>query len=81
MTDTKDNGRKALEILRSLYAGSSKHRVITLYNQLTTLQKGESETITDYIIRAESTTTALKQAKEVIRDLLLMAMTLKRFTQ
>ena len=56
--DARDNGRKALEILREHYAGTGKPRIISLYTVLTLLQ-------------------ALKNAREVISDSLLIAMVMK----
>ena len=75
--DAKDDGRKAFKILREFYTGSSKPRVITLYNQLTTLMKGSSETVTDYMIRAEKAAAALNSADEHVSDALLISMVLK----
>ena len=60
MRDARDDGREAFRILREHDAGSGKPRTITLYNQLTTLQKRDSETMTDYILRAETAANALK---------------------
>ena len=51
--------------------------MIALYTELTLLRKGENETTTDYIIRAETAATALKTAEEIISDVLLIAMVLK----
>ena len=48
--EAKDDGRKAFKILRDFYAGDSKPRVITLYNQLTSLRKANLENVTDYLI-------------------------------
>ena len=48
-----------------------------MYTQLTSLQKKVNETITDYIIRADTTATALKNACKVISDGLLSSMVLK----
>ena len=75
--DARDDGRKAFKILKEHYAGSSKPRVITLYTQLTTLQKSTNETITEYVLRAEKTAVALKTAGEQVSDCLLIAMALK----
>ena len=77
MRDARDDGRKALKVLREHYAGSSKPRIMTLYTQLTTLKKTNSETITDYILRAEKAAAALKLAGEEVSDSLLVAMSLK----
>ena len=51
MRDARDNGRKALKILRAHYAGTGKPRVISSYTDLTSLVKSEHETVTDYVIR------------------------------
>ena len=75
--EANDDGRKAFKMLWDFYAGSSKPRVITLYNQLTTLVKRESESATDYMIRAEKAASALRAADEQVSDALLIAMTLK----
>ena len=48
-----------------------------LFIELTSLRKGENETITDCIIRAETAAKALKCA--VISDNLLIAMVLKAY--
>ena len=43
--EAKDNGRKALKVLREHYQGIGKPRIIALYTELTSL-KGENETMT-----------------------------------
>ena len=75
--DAKDKGREAIAILREHYLGKSKPRVISLYTELTSLRMGSEESVTDYVIRAEKTSTSLKSAGEVISDGLLVAMVLK----
>ena len=75
--DAMDDGRKALKILRDYYLGISKLKVISLYTELTTLSKRDSECVTDYMLRAETAASSLKSAAEVISDSLLIAMILK----
>ena len=41
----RDDGRKALEILRQHYQGKGKTRIIALYTELTSLKKQENEPI------------------------------------
>ena len=77
ISDAQDNGRKALKILQEYYRGSSKPRVISLYTELTSLKIGSEESVTDYVLRAETSAKTLKAAGEVIIDSLLTAMVLK----
>lgn len=57
--------------------GKSKPRVLALYTELTSLQKGRDESITDYVLRAETAAASLKSAGEPVSDSLLVAMVLK----
>jgi len=77
MRDASDDGKKALEILRAHYAGSGKPRIISLYTELTSLIKHPNESVTDYVIRAETTSAALNCIGENVSDSLLIAMVLK----
>lgn len=79
--DAADNGRKALKILREHYSGRSKPRIINLYSSLTKLRMTETESVTDYMIRAENVITALRDAGETMSDGLTVAMILKRTTR
>ena len=47
MHDAKDDGRKALEILRRHYAGTGKQRIISMYTTLCSLSKLPKEDLTD----------------------------------
>ena len=60
MRDAIDYGRKALKILREHHAGTGKPRIISLYTELTSLVKSPHETVTDYVIRAETAAAAIK---------------------
>lgn len=75
--DAKNDGRKALEILRKHYLSSSETRVICLFTELTSLKKEETETLTDYVLRGETAAALLKNAGETVSDNLLIAMILK----
>ena len=77
MRDARDNGREALKILRSHYRGKGKQRIICLYTELTTLVKSSTENVTDYLLRAEKSSSALLNAGETISDGLLVSMVLK----
>jgi hypothetical protein len=77
ITEARDDGRKSLTVLREYYQGKGKPRIIALYTELTSLKKGENENTTDYMLRAETASTALKSAEEVISDGLVIAMILK----
>ncbi|XP_064100742.1 uncharacterized protein LOC135211359 [Macrobrachium nipponense] len=81
MRDAVNDGRKALAILRDHYQGTGKPRIISLYTELTSLQMRGEECVTDYFLRAETTSTSLKSAGETISDSLLIAMVLKGLTR
>lgn len=77
MRDAKRDGRRALGILRELYAGNDKPHAVSLYCELSSLHKASNETVTDYIIRAETIFTSLRRADEQISDGLQIAMVVK----
>ena len=74
MREATDDGKKAISILREHYMLSGKPKVIVLYTELTTLQKGENECVTDYMLRSEASVAALKNGGEEVGDSLLIAM-------
>lgn len=47
MREAADDGRGALKILRDYYAGKGKPRIVSLYTELTSLQKLSGESVTD----------------------------------
>ena len=59
------------------YLSKGKPRVISLYTELTSLGRLESESITDYTIRTENISHTLKKARELISDRLLIVMVFK----
>ena len=77
MRDAKDDGKKALDILREHYAGRGKPRVMALYGTLLSLVKRQDETLTDYIIRADNAANALRSAEEAFSDELLVSVVLR----
>ena len=77
MRDAKNDGRKAITILRNHYRGSGAPRIISLYMTLCLLCMSPTDTVTEYVLRAESTATALKLAGKDVDDDLLIAMIMK----
>ena len=66
--DAKDDGRKALQILREHYTSSGKPKAIALYTELTSLKLQANEEVTDYMIRAETAAASLRRAGEVVSE-------------
>ena len=81
MREAAGNGRKALEILRTHYAGKGKTRVVTLWIDFATMEKSPSETSTSYILRVEKIATSLRSAGETVSDGTLVAMAMKGLTE
>ena len=77
MRDAKNDGRKALQTLRTHYSGKGKTRLLALYTDLMLSTKSDSETLTDYVLRAEKLATAIKGTGETLSDNLLIAVVLK----
>ena len=75
--DARDDGRGAFAILREHYFSVGKPKVIRLYMELCSLEYGGDETLTDFILRAETAAASLKASGEVVSDTLLCAMVMK----
>ena len=52
MRDDKDDGKKALQILKGHYMSQGKPKVIALYTELTTLEKGREESTKQLVIHS-----------------------------
>ena len=70
--DARNNGKLAMKILRDHYVGNSKSKIISLYTELTSLNKLTHENVTDYMLRGEITASSLNAVGENISDSLLM---------
>ena len=70
--DARGNVRKALTILRENYLSKGKPEVISLYTEITTLRRLES-----VYYRLYNKDREYFKAREVISDVLLIAMTLE----
>ena len=77
MREAPNDGRKAFKILKDHYRPKGKPRNIALYTELTSLNKNHNECMTDYIIRAETTASSLRDAGKTVSDGLLIAIVLK----
>lgn len=64
--DTKDKGRESLRVLREHCISKGRPQIVIQYITLTSLQKTDTETVTEYIIRAEQ-----------VREGLMMAMVMR----
>lgn len=70
MSEAPNDGRKALKILRKHHASTEKQRVLTVYEELTTMVMSDLEDITNYIIKGERASTGLHAGNQVIAMLL-----------
>ena len=77
MRDAKDDGRKAMKILREHYAGKGQPRIVSLYTEFSSLQKTSAESATDYLLKGERLANSLLTAGETLSDSLIVAMLLK----
>ena len=59
MREAIEDGRRVMEILRTHYLSKGKPRIVGLYHQLSSLNRIDYESITDYIIQTESIASSL----------------------
>lgn len=68
MRDGADRGQKALKILRDYCADEGKPCIISLYMQLTSIQKSSNESVNGYVIQAKNAIIALRNAGETLTE-------------
>ncbi|KAG1681812.1 hypothetical protein GQR58_011609 [Nymphon striatum] len=79
--DAEEEGRQTLQILEEHYLGKGKPRIIVLYHELTSLSMDDTDSVTDYVIRAETEANSLKAAGEAVSDSLLVAMMVRNYVR
>ena len=75
--DAKNNGRKVFDILRNFYCGTGRSKILSLFTEVGSLKKENTETVTSYILRAEEIILALKHCKHQIDDMMAIALVVK----
>ena len=75
--DGKHNGRKVFDILRNYYCGTGRSKILSLFTEVGSLKKEQSESVTNYILRAEEMILSLKQCKHPIEDMMAIALVVK----
>ena len=61
--DAKDDGKKAIKILREHYLGKSKPRIISLYTELATLKLNEEVIVTVFFIKSRNNHSVFKKCR------------------
>jgi hypothetical protein len=77
MPEAENDSKKALQILRDHYLQKGKPRIISLYMELSPMTKATNESVTDYVIRAETAAAQLRDTGESMSDGLLVAKVVK----
>ena len=73
----RGNGEAAWKALLSKFRSLERPRVQKLLQTLTTLRKEPTETMTDYIMRAEEMNMSLQEVDEQVTDQMLLSLVLK----
>ena len=72
--DARKDVRRASEIVREHYIGSSEHKIVAFHTELTSVGIAENENVMKFIIRANRATTSLETEGKAVGDEFFVAM-------
>ena len=80
MNVARDDGHKALEISWQRYTSTEKLSIMTLYEELATIVKRETQDVLNYLVQTKKAATGLWSAGETISHNLIISV-IKRATR